>query len=244
MLWVEPHIQKANARILEVGCGQGHVAAALRGAGHQVVAIDSDEEAVAAARYKGVDARAAEFPDGDLIGEDPFDVVMFSRSLHHMRELDAACQSAFRLLAPGGSVLVEDWCWNSIDERTAAWLYGLMGIGRAAGIVPADQWQQSDDPLTTWLDEHRDHIHEVKTMRGAMQQAANASRHTLTLEEEHAPYVYRYFASYGADQGSPEPASKRDTAALTESVLHAERQMLASKAMAPLGWRLSAVSAD
>jgi len=243
MLWVEPHIPKPNARILEVGCGHGHVAAALRGAGHDVVAVDSDQEAVAAARYKGVDARVVEFPDGDLIGEDPFDVVLFSRSLHHIRELDAACKLAFALLAPGGSVLVEDWCWNSIDERTAAWVYGLMGIGRAAGIVPKDLWQQSEDPLTTWLEEHRDHIHEVKTMRTAMQQAAQASRHTLTLEEEHAPYVYRYFATYGADQDAQSEPT-RDTAAITESVLHAERQMLANNAMAPLGWRLSAVCAD
>ncbi|MGK0299216.1 MAG: 2-polyprenyl-3-methyl-5-hydroxy-6-metoxy-1,4-benzoquinol methylase, partial [Planctomycetota bacterium] len=131
MLWLEPHIEQLSARILEVGSGQGHLAAALAGAGHQVVAMDSDEEAVAATRYKGVDARVGTFPD-ELPEHDegPFDVVLFTRSLHHLEELDAACAAAFSLLSPTGVVLVEDWAWNIIDDRTAAWAYGLMGIGR------------------------------------------------------------------------------------------------------------------
>lgn len=243
MLWVEPHIPRPNARILEVGCGHGHVAAALRGAGHDVVAIDTDGEAVKAARYKGVDARVGDFPSSDLAGEERFDVILFTRSLHHIHELDGACVTAFTLLANGGSILVEDWSWNTIDERAAAWIYGMMGVGHAAGIVPDDLWPQNDNPLATWLDAHRGHIHEVKAMREAMQKAAARSQHTVAIEEEPAPYVYRYFAGYTAQDDDGDEHSANG-AALTEALLNAERQMLAANAMAPLGWRLSAVSAD
>ena len=175
-------------------------------------------------------------------GAGPFDVILFTRSLHHIDELDGACTTAFSLLANGGSVLVEDWSWNTLDERAAAWMYGVMGIGQAAGIVPKDLWPQTENPLATWLDEHRGHVHEVKTMRAAIQKAAAASQHTLAIEEEPAPYVYRYFAGYTA--AHDEDDSSANGAALTEALLNAERQMLASNAMAPLGWRLSAVSAD
>ena len=52
------------------------------------------------------------------------------------------------------------------------------------------------------------------------------------ITEEPAPYFYRYFCDYiKDDENGP---------AVVESVLAAERQMLASNAMAPLGWRLSA----
>lgn len=239
MLWVEARIPKPSARILEVGCGEGHVAAALVGAGHQVVAIDADEAAVTAARYKGVDARLGEFPDCDLPERNQdgaFDIVLFTRSLHHIHNLDAACETAFAMLAPGGSVLVEDWSWNIIDERTAAWAYGLMGVGRAAGIVPDDLWQESKEPLTAWLAEHHGHVHEVATMRDAIHKCTTSSSHSFALDEEAAPYFYRYFANYTTE--------KDGGAAITESVLAAERQMLQARAMAPLGWRLSAARTD
>ena len=231
MLWLEPHIQPLSARILEIGCGEGHLAAALAGAGHQVVAMDSNEEAVAATRYKGVDARVGTFPD-ELPDRDEgaFDVVLFTRSLHHLEDLDAACEAAFSLLSPTGSLLVEDWAWNTIDERTAAWAYGLMGIGRTTGLVPEGKWQGGKDPLQHWRDEHDHHVHEVDAMRDAISKHGAPSNASIT--EQAAPYFYRYFCTY--------LAKHEDGAAISESVLAAEQQMIASKAMAPLGWRLAA----
>ncbi|MGK0354086.1 MAG: 2-polyprenyl-3-methyl-5-hydroxy-6-metoxy-1,4-benzoquinol methylase [Planctomycetota bacterium] len=234
MLWLEPHLQHRAARILEVGCGQGHLAAALASAGHQVVAIDSNEEAVAATRYKGVDARVGTFPE-QLPESDQgrFDVVLFTRSLHHLEDLDAACAAAFSILSPTGVVLIEDWAWNLIDERTAAWAYGLMGIGRTTGLVPAGTWQGGTDPLQHWIDEHQHHVHEVAAMRDAI--SKHSAAHNVTITEQTAPYFYRYFCDY--------LAKKADGATIVESVLAAERQMLEAGAMEPLGWRLAATRA-
>jgi len=241
MLWLEPQIKGAAARILEVGCGQGHLAAALAGSDHQVIAIDADPAAVVAARYKGVDARVGRFPDGDLreiFQEGAFDIVLFTRSLHHMHDLNAACEAAFSLLAPGGAVLVEDFAWNILDERAAAWAFGLMGVGRAMGIVPEARWRTGNDPLVTWLAQHEGHAHAIAAMRDAITKHSKSLTDfsQVAITEQTAPYFYRYFCDYLADTD--------DGAAIAESVLAAEQQMLTARAMVPLGWRLSARRSD
>lgn len=246
MQWLEPQIKRFSARILEVGCGHGHLAASLAGSGHQVVAIESDADAVAAARYKGVDVRHGLFPDCDLperYEEHAFDVVVFSRSLHQMHHLDQACETAFSLLAPGGVVLVEDWAWNIIDERTAAWAYGMMGVGRAAGFVPDERWRSGNEPLRAWLAEHEGFAHPIAAMRTAITKHSKSltHSHTVTIHEESAPYFYRYFCDYLANADG---AFADNGSAIVESVLAAEQQMLAARAMAPLGWRLAAVRSD
>lgn len=234
MLWLEPLLPPSGARILEIGCGDGHIAAALTAAGHQVIAIDSNEEAVAATRYKGVDARVGIFPeDAPRPDEGPFDAVLFTRSLHHLDDLDASCEAAFSLLAADGSMLVEDWAWDRVDARTAAWAYGLMGIGRTTGIVPDGTWQGGHDPLQHWRDEHLHHVHEVAAMREAL--ARHATSRGAAVSEEEAPYFYRYVCRYLEKRDDP---AERSTA-IAESVLAAERQMLACGGIEPLGWRIA-----
>ena len=68
-----------NARLLEVGCGDGELAAALQRAGHRVVAIDSDAESEVRARTRGVDARHADFGDRN-VALPGVDAVPFTRS--------------------------------------------------------------------------------------------------------------------------------------------------------------------
>ena len=65
--------------------------------------------------------------------------------------------------------------------------------------------------------------------------AKHGASHNIKITEETTPYFYRYFCDY--------LAKNDDSAAIVESVLAAERQMLAASAMAPLGWRLAATRA-
>ena len=241
MLWLEPRIAKANARILEIGCGQGHLSAVLAGAGHHVIAIDHDPTAITAARYKGVDARLGRFPAFDqlqLFDEQPFDVVLFHHSLHLAQPLEAACEAAFGLLAPDGTLLVEDWSWDCLDARTAAWAYGLMGFACAAGLAPDGEWLRDDDPLASWLLQHTETCHATAAMRAALNrhQKHPSNAGTITVTEEPAPYFYRYFCDYLAEH--------EHGAAIVESALAAEQEMLAACAMAPLGWRVTATRSD
>src|SRR5207247_9371063 len=75
------------ARVLEVGCGRGALAARLQARGLEVTALDASPEAVASARALGVQAVAGDFLE--FVAE-PFDAVLFPRSLHHLASLRRA----------------------------------------------------------------------------------------------------------------------------------------------------------
>jgi len=53
-------VPQSRARILDVGCGSGGLAAVLGAAGHVVTGIDSSAEVVQQARANGIDARQAD----------------------------------------------------------------------------------------------------------------------------------------------------------------------------------------
>ena len=117
-------------RVLEVGCGDGALAAMLATDGLEVTAIDADVEAVAEARGRGVDARLASWPDFDA---GRFDALLFTRSLHHVGDLDASVAAAFAALAPEGRLIVEDFAFEEADEASLAWFRALAGL-----LAPAE----------------------------------------------------------------------------------------------------------
>ena len=104
-----------SARLLEIGCGDGELAAELRARGYEVVAIDSNPAAVAEARSRGVDARVATWPD---FSDGRFDAVLFTRSIHHMplgEAVDRAAATAPRLI-------VEDFALVEVSPPFVDWL--------------------------------------------------------------------------------------------------------------------------
>src|SRR2546421_485475 len=110
--FVQQHLPQAPGRLLEVGCGSGELSALLQKAGHHVIALDSDAAMIEQARQLGIDARVAVWPDFE---EARFDAILFTRSLHHITDLPGAVSQAHRLLAPGGTLLVEDFAYETID---------------------------------------------------------------------------------------------------------------------------------
>jgi SAM-dependent methyltransferase len=186
--YVRAHIPADAKRLLEVGCGNGVLAARLQQQGLQVTAVDISRDAVREAGMRGVRAVEADF----LLYEDvPFDVVLFSRVLHHLDSLRAAVDRAADLLRPGGIVIAEEHAIERMDLETARWFYELVWLLEAAEIVRPPQlggWMP-ERPLDRWYEQHLRHgpVHQGEDMLLALGQRFEVLLHAQV------PYLYRYF---------------------------------------------------
>jgi len=179
--------RRPNLRFLEVGCGKGHLAKALVDKGHQVLPIDVSEEAVAFARTLGLPAKQT-----DIFGvnDSAFAGILFVQSLHHINPLDQSLAQAARLLDEGGSVLLDDFAFNRIDEKTAVWFQGVQNLLAANGIKAFHRIdiEKAFAHLMNHYSEHGIHTGEklIRALRNGFRKVEIS---------EGAPYLYRYFVA-------------------------------------------------
>jgi 2-polyprenyl-3-methyl-5-hydroxy-6-metoxy-1,4-benzoquinol methylase len=95
------------ASVLEVGCGDGFLAARLSQRVPQVVAVDVDQPVLERAKQRFPSAPVA-WRHGDILaisdelGE--FDAVVSNATLHHLPDTGAALACLRRLVRPGGTL--------------------------------------------------------------------------------------------------------------------------------------------
>src|ERR1700728_4849424 len=106
--------QAARGRLIDIACGPGVVTAALAPHAASMVAFDATEEMLAKARarcakagvsnvaFKSGDAEHLPFADGE------FDGAVTRAALHHFAEPQRAFNEMFRVLRPGGTVVIAD----------------------------------------------------------------------------------------------------------------------------------------
>ena len=96
---------KPGEAILDLGCGNGALAAELAEMGCKVVGVDSSKKMIAAACERGIDARLI---DGEHLhlGEE-FDGVMSNAALHWMPDQYAVVRGVWKALKPGGRFAAE-----------------------------------------------------------------------------------------------------------------------------------------
>jgi arsenite methyltransferase len=103
-------------RVLDVGCGPGHLAEQLAEAvrpGGRVCGVDTSREMLALAGRREialahVEGTALPFDDG------VFDAATATQVYEFVEDLPAALAELFRVLAPGGRTIVLDTDWDSI----------------------------------------------------------------------------------------------------------------------------------
>ena len=92
-------------RILDLGCGDGALAAKLAEPGCEVVGVDASPEMIEAAVSRGLDARVV---DGNALDfRREFDAVFSNAALHWMKDPAAVIDGVWRALKPGGRFVGE-----------------------------------------------------------------------------------------------------------------------------------------
>jgi len=98
---------RAGERIVDLGCGTGHLTRAIAASGADVLGIDASPEMVDQARRNYPDLRFAVGDARDLRLDAPVDAVFSNAVLHWVPEPDRVAASLGRALVPGGRLVLE-----------------------------------------------------------------------------------------------------------------------------------------
>lgn len=123
-------------RILDVGCGTGHLSAEIAARGAEVVGIDASPQMVEAARsaHSGV-----EFLQADACGfvsEAPFDGVFSNAALHWIKPPLQAAQMMAKSLKSGGRLVLEMGGRGNVAKIEAA-LLEVSGMTESPWYFPS-----------------------------------------------------------------------------------------------------------
>ena len=188
--FIKRSLPSGARRVLEIGCGSGELAASLLQDGVSFIAIDNDVDFIAAARGLGVDARIATWPDFE---EGQFDAVLFTRSLHHMHPLDKAVQRAADSLVIGGRLIVEDFAYETADEKTLHWFaYVIDQLDGAGLLVKGDEFlsalRSKTEMVKRWRENHELGLHTAANVFAEIRRVFGET------QCEEAPYYFRYLS--------------------------------------------------
>jgi SAM-dependent methyltransferase len=235
-----------GATVLEVGSGDGRLAARLGAMGLRVKAVDVDAEAVEAATARGVDARCADF---FAVRGEHFAALLFTRSFHHIAPLGAAVAHARTLLAPGGTMVFDEFAHDEMDLASAAWFWDVVGLLDEARLLSPeatghghgpdhhrgrhhghhhhdDEGDLPTHPLERWRERvlHDPPLHGGRAMVDALSAVLDVYR------VERVPYLYRYLSR----RLPPDDTGAR----IFERVRQMEAQRIALGLLVPIGLRL------
>lgn len=128
---------RSGTRILDVACGTGVVTyqfAERNGNNGQIVGYDINPEMLAIAQAKQSNA-SIEWRQGNVLElpfqDGAFDIVTCQHGLMFFEDRVRGLQEMYRVLAPGGSLLV--LVWGPIEDNTG-FLSAAKGFGQYAGI--------------------------------------------------------------------------------------------------------------
>lgn len=147
-------LDPAPKRVLDLGCGFGRALLPLAAAGHALVGLDHDAEALRRCGERLAEAGdSADLVEGDFLSAaplpgGPFDAALcLGNTFMTIADVDAAVDLLIRLrgvLAPGGAFVIDD-CprdfWPELTEGN--WLSGISADG-AAQLV----WDDGDALFT------------------------------------------------------------------------------------------------
>lgn len=112
------HLPRPPGRLLDFGCGGGSYLRRMAGLGWRVTGLDSSPDAIRGVQERlGCDAHVGSLPHPEL-SPGSFDAVTMWQSLEHVHRPLEVLREAFRLLVPGGCLVV---AVPNFDSTARAW---------------------------------------------------------------------------------------------------------------------------
>jgi SAM-dependent methyltransferase len=174
--FVRDALPAAPARVLEIGAGAGALAARMREAGYDVLAIDPSPggEGVTAVALADVDE-----PDGS------FDAAVAVLSLHHVEPLEPSLERLAALVRPGGRLVVDELDVARLDLAAVTWWTEQRELSRR---------DHPHDPAEM-VAGMRAELHTLETLLAALAPA-------FALDEpQRVPYLHRWGLEPGLYDG-------------------------------------------
>ena len=215
--FVASEISSPNLDILDVGCGDGLIAADLLARGFKVTAIDSNFEAVERARKNGVPALHKRLDEHAAKSGAKYDCIFVSRALHHLPPPAEAVAQLASLLKDDGKLLIEDFAYERATPRACNWLFekaaacpeNSMATGREPGHGRHTWLRQkpenADDAKRIFSQFYQGHKH---ILTGEAMQEVLAIKFSDNIPEEGKSYLFRYICDFlpattaGADEAA------------------------------------------
>ena len=123
--------------IADLGAGEGAFALLLAERATKVIAVDSSAKMIEVSREQALrhDVKNVEYRLGDMeelpIEDGAVDLVFFSQSLHHALHPERAIQEAWRILVPGGRIVVLDLLKHRFEEAREIYADEWLGFSEA-----------------------------------------------------------------------------------------------------------------
>ncbi len=134
-------------RLLDVGCGFGDFVALMRERGWRAEGVDPSPVVTAAAAGRGLPVRAGTLEDFDAPAGS-FEAVTMFYVLEHLADPMGSLRKAFRLLSPGGTLLV-----RVPDTTPVVRLLSLVGTGASLYDPPFHLYDFPPSVLRRMLEE-------------------------------------------------------------------------------------------
>lgn len=119
--------------VADLGCGTGNAAALLAPHVREVIAVDSSEPMLEAARHRLGEHDNVRFVAGDLndlpLGDSSVDAAICVLVLHHLTDPVGALREMRRVIRPGGAALVVDMYAHEREEYRSTMGHAQLGFG-------------------------------------------------------------------------------------------------------------------
>jgi trans-aconitate 2-methyltransferase len=123
-------------RILDLGCGTGHLTNQIALSGAAVTGLDISEAMIAKARENYPDLEFVQADAADFRFAEPFDAVFSNAALHWIKRAEAVVECIARALQPGGRFVAEFGGKGNVAAIHTA----LQRALRALGLSKNEEW--------------------------------------------------------------------------------------------------------